>query len=93
VALNTFYQPGNDNVIIPFASGCQSTCLIPWNEASRERPKAVVGMTDISARPVIDPDLLSFTAPFAMFLEMESNIPGSFLEKGAWQKVISRIPE
>ncbi|MGL5512359.1 MAG: DUF169 domain-containing protein, partial [Sporomusa sp.] len=67
-------------------------CLIPWNEATaQEQSRAVVGMTDISARPVIDADLLSFSVPFAMFTEMEDNVPGSFLDKHAWHKVAKRL--
>lgn len=50
-------------------------------------------MTDISARPYIDADLLSFSVPYAMFREMESNVPDSFLDKHAWQKVVGRIPD
>ena len=47
--------------------------------------------TDISARLVIDADLLSFSVPLVMFKEMEANVPGSFLEKPAWHKVAVRI--
>ncbi|WP_425059559.1 hypothetical protein SCACP_01510 [Sporomusa carbonis] len=93
VVLANYGRPGNDNVIIPFGAGCHTICLIPWHEASRERPRAVVGMTDISARPVIDADLLSFSVPFDMFREMEDNVPGSFLDKPDWRKVADRIPE
>ncbi len=92
VVLANYGRPGNDNVCIPFGAGCQSICLIPWNEASQERPKAVVGMIDISARPLIDADLLAFSVPFGMFKEMEDNVPGSFLDKHAWHKVTERIP-
>lgn len=93
VVLANYGRPYNDNVIIPFGAGCHSVCLIPLKEAEEPRPKAVVGMTDISARPYIDADLLSFSVPYAMFLEMEHNIPGSFLDKHAWQKVVGRIPD
>lgn len=92
VVLANYGRPGNDNVVIPFGAGCHSICLMPWHEASQERPKAIVGMTDISARPVIDADLLSFSVPFSMFREMEDNVPGSFLDKHAWKKVADRIP-
>ncbi|MBP2641471.1 MAG: putative ArCR [Firmicutes bacterium] len=92
VVLANYGRPTNDNVIIPFAAGCQTACLIPCDESSQEKPRAVVGMTDISARPVIDADLLSFSVPFSLFKEMEGNIPGSFLDKEAWQKVAKRIP-
>ncbi|CQR72273.1 hypothetical protein SOV_12400 [Sporomusa ovata DSM 2662] len=91
VVLANYGRPGIDNVVIPFGAGCQTTCLIPWGEAGLEYPRAVVGMTDISARPVIDADLLSFSVPLVMFKEMEANVPGSFLEKPAWHKVAARI--
>lgn len=91
VVLANYGRPGIDNVIIPFGAGCQSTCLIPWGQASQPSPKAVVGMLDISARPVIDADLLSFSVPFSMFKEMEDNVPDSFLDKHAWHKVAERI--
>ena len=92
VVLANYSRPGNDNVTIPFGAGCHSVCLIPLHEASQPRPRAVVGMTDITARPYIDADLLSFSIPYAMFHEMENNIPGSFLNKHDWLKVADRIP-
>lgn len=92
VVLANYGREGNENVIIPFGAGCHSTCLIPWYEAGRERPRAVVGMIDITARPFIDADLLAFSVPYSMFKEMEDNVPGSFLDKPDWQKVAGRIP-
>ena len=91
VVLANYARPGNDNVLVPFGAGCHTLCLFPWHEASQERPKAVVGMTDISARPFIDPDLLSFSVPFSLFQEMEANVPDSFLDKPAWLKVAQRL--
>jgi len=93
VVLANYGRPGTDNVIIPFGAGCHTVCLIPFAESKKEMPKAVVGITDISARPMVDPDVLSFTVPWSMFLEMENNVPGSFLEKEAWKKVRERIPD
>jgi hypothetical protein len=60
-------------------------------EADQERPRAIIGMMDISARPFIDADLLSFSVPYAMSREMENNVPGSFLDKHEWKKVVERI--
>ena len=91
VVLANYGRAGNDNVIIPFAAGCQSACLLPLYQAAQAQPKAVVGMTDISARPFIDADLLSFSIPLTMFLEMENNVPGSFLDRHDWRKVEVRI--
>ena len=93
VVLANYGRPGGDNVIIPFGAGCHSICLIPWAEAQREMPRAVVGITDISARPFVDPDILSFTVPLAMFKEMEANVPGSFLDRHDWKKVEARLPQ
>lgn len=93
VLLANYGRPGTNNVSIPFGAGCQSICLLPLYEATKDRPRAVVGMTDITARPAIDADLLTFSVPYALFREMEDNIPGSFLDKPAWQKVAARIPD
>lgn len=92
VVLANYGRPGHDSVIAPFAAGCQTTCLFSWSEASKEHPRAVIGMTDVSVRPHIDADLLSFSVPYAMFREMEDNVPGSFLDKHEWKKIAERIP-
>lgn len=93
IVLANYGSPGWDNVIAPFAAGCQTTCLFPWSEADRKHPRAVIGMTDISVRPRIDADLLSFSVPYVMFREMEDNVPGSFLDKHEWKKIAERIPD
>jgi hypothetical protein len=30
---------------------------------------------------------MSFAVPFAMFQEMEANVPGSFLERNTWKEL------
>ena len=89
--LANYSRPGLDNVIVRFGAGCHSICMLPYQEAQRAEPRAVLGMFDISARPRVPADILSFTVPFKMFQEMESDIPGSFLEKEAWKIVRERI--
>lgn len=93
VTLANYEVGGYDGAIIPQASGCQSIFLIPLHEAQQPRPRAVVGMLDSSARPFVNADVLTFTVPFPMFQQMEANVPGSFLERSAWQKVRTRIPD
>ena len=92
VVLANYGRPGHDSVIAPFAAGCQTTCLFPWSEAAKGQPRAIIGMTDISVRPRIDADLLSFRVPYVMFKEMEDNVPGSFLDKHEWKQIAERIP-
>ncbi len=92
VVLANYGRRGSENVIVPFAAGCQSTCWLPWNEAKQENPRAVIGMMDIGeARRVMDADLLTFSVPYAMFKELEDNAPGSFLDKTEWCKLAERI--
>ena len=88
--LANYDRPDGDAVSVPFASGCQSVCLLPFAESKKDRPRAVLGGMDISARPHLDPDLLTFTVPWAMFQDMEDNVPGSFLEKDEWARVKDR---
>jgi uncharacterized protein (DUF169 family) len=82
---------GNENVIVPFAAGCQSFCSLPLAESKKSQPRAIIGMLDISARPFLDADLLSFSLPVEMFNNMEANIPGSFLDKKEWLNLSKRI--
>jgi len=89
--LANYYRPGNENVMIPFSSGCQSIFLIPYAEAQKENPRAVVGLTDITARPMVDPNMLSFSVPYKMYLEMEDNIENSFLKTQQWDKIVVRM--
>jgi uncharacterized protein (DUF169 family) len=89
--LANYDRPGGDAVSVPFASGCQSICLLPFAESKSGHPRAVLGGMDISARPHLDPDLLTFTAPWSLYLAMEANVAGSFLEKDEWARLKSRI--
>lgn len=89
--LANYYRPGNENVMIPLSAGCQSVFLIPFGEAQKEDPRAVVGLIDITVRPMVDPNMLSFSMPYKVFLEMEENIAGSFIEKHLWHKIVARI--
>ncbi len=93
VVMANYRRPSNENVVVPFAAGCSQVCLIPYQESLKEEPRAVIGLTDVTVRPLVDPEVLSFTVPHRMFLEMEEDIPGSFLQKRSWAKVMERIPE
>ena len=94
VVLANFGRGDNENVIIPYAAGCQTLGIYPYREAKSAKPRAVVGLTDLSARVYIrkqlgDNHLMTFSAPFALFEEMEQNVPGSFLERHTWQSLLS----
>jgi len=54
----------------------------------------VVGLTDLSARLQIrkqlGDNLMTFAVPWALFLEMEENAPGSFLDAHTWQALLAQ---
>ncbi|MDD3618669.1 MAG: DUF169 domain-containing protein [Desulfobulbaceae bacterium] len=88
VILANYGREGMENVIIPWAAGCQTVGILPYREGRSAQPRAVVGLTDISARKyvrnLLGSEYLSFAVPTEMFLEMEANVPGSFLERHTW---------
>lgn len=90
VVLANYGREDNCNVIAPFGAGCHSICIIPYNEAEAEKPRAVIGLFDISARKCVDKDILAFSVPYKMFEEMEGNVAGSFLERHEWHRVLER---
>jgi uncharacterized protein (DUF169 family) len=92
VVLANYARKGSDNVRIPFGAGCNCLGLYPFAEAERENPRAVIGLTDISARFYLNKplgrDILSFTVPYRMYQEMEGNAPESFLSRLAWKTIM-----
>jgi hypothetical protein len=93
VVLANYGRGDNENVIIPYAAGCQTIGIYPYREAMTDRPRAVVGLTDLSARVAIRKQLgehlLSFAMPFQLFKEMEENVAGSFLERHTWRELLT----
>lgn len=92
--LANYGRGDNENVTIPYAAGCQTIGIYPYREAASARPRAVVGMTDLSARVYArkqlgDRHFMTFAVPFALFQEMEKDVPGSFLERHAWQRLLT----
>ena len=92
VVLANCDRPDNQNVIIPYAAGCQTIGIYPFQEAEAQRQRAVVGLTDLSARvsirKMLADHLMTFAVPLAMFEEMENNVANSFLERPTWQALL-----
>ena len=89
--LANYPREGNDAIYAPFGAGCHTLFLFPFNETWQEAPRAVIGCMDISARPNIPAETLSFTVPYTMWQNMEADVPGSFLERGAFKKLRERM--
>jgi uncharacterized protein (DUF169 family) len=93
VVLANYGRETADNVIIPMGAGCHQIGIHVYREAERETPRAVVGLTDLSARlcvnPLIGDRFLTFSVPWPMFGEMERDVPGSFLERTTWRRLMA----
>lgn len=89
--LANFDEPHPHGVIAPFCAGCASIVDHPYKELQAERPRAVLGMFDVSARPFIPSGLLTFSVPWPKFARMLDNMDASFLITESWSKVKDRI--
>jgi hypothetical protein len=78
-------------VIAPFAAGCGTIVQYPYLEGRQARPRAVLGMFDVSARPFVPAGVLTLAAPMPKFARMVENMEESFLVTGSWGKVRQRI--
>jgi hypothetical protein len=89
--LAVFDETTEDAVIAPFGSGCASIVEYPYIETKAAHPRAVMGMLDVSARPFVPKDVMSFAAPMSKFQRMMDNMEESFLITESWRKVQKRI--
>jgi hypothetical protein len=60
-------------------------------EAEKTKPRSILGMFDVSARPMVEKDVLTLAMPYATFLKLLESFSGSFLQTESWKKVLQRI--
>ena len=89
--LANFDQVDPNGVFAPFAAGCGTIVQYPYLERDSEHPRAVIGMFDVSARPYVPKDTLTFSVPMTKFVKMVENMEESFLITSSWSKVSTRI--
>ncbi len=89
--LASFDEAGQDLVMAPFGSGCSTIVQYPYLEVGVPSPRAVIGMFDVSARPFVPKNVLSFAVPMSKFARMVDNMEESFLITASWAKVQKRI--
>jgi hypothetical protein len=89
--LANFDEPTPDGVRAPFGAGCAAVIGHPFHELQSASPKAILGMFDVSARPCVGPDILTFAVPWPKFIRMANNMDESFLITESWKKVRKRI--
>ncbi len=95
VTLVHYRRPGVNSVIIPASAGCHQIMLFPYRESECEDQRAVLGLTDPSARKevmrVLGDDSMTFAVPWKMFREMEEDAPMSFLSGITWGAISKRL--
>ena len=89
--LANYDEVEQNGVITPFSAGCGSIVMYPYLERDAERPRGVIGMFDVSARPYVHQDELTFAAPMNKFRRMVENMEESFLITPSWDGVRKRI--
>jgi len=89
--LTNYALETTEAVYTPFGSGCSTILTYPLKEAEKEEPHAILGMFDVSARPMVEKDVLTLAMPYPIFLKLLENVQGSFLETQSWKKVLHRI--
>ncbi len=61
--LANFEETEPNGVFTPMGAGCNSIVQQPYLEKSSMRPRGVIGMFDVSARPFVNWDELTFSVP------------------------------
>jgi len=65
--------------------------LANFDGSDARKPRSVLGMFDVSARPCVPANTLTFATPFKRFVTMVGNMDESFLTTESWKKVRRRI--
>ena len=89
--LANFDEAEPNGVFAPFCAGCASVVQYPYLEGKSQRPRGVIGIFDISARPFVPNNVLTFSVPMNKFARMIDNMEESFLITNSWKRVQQRI--
>ena len=89
--LANFDEAEPNSVFVPFGAGCSTIVQYPYLEKDSRRPRGVIGLFDISARPFVPASVLTFSVPMNKFARMIDNMEESFLITDSWKKVQERI--
>jgi len=89
--LANFDEAESNGVFAPFGSGCSTIVQYPYLERNSDRPRGVIGMFDISARPFVPWNTLTFSVPMNKFVGMIENMEETFLITDSWWRVQKRI--
>jgi hypothetical protein len=89
--LANYDRADRHGVITPMGAGCASIVNFPLEEMNLEQPHCILGMFDVSARPHVQAQELTFAIPWKRLQQMASFMDESFLITTSWEKVRSRF--
>ena len=89
--LANFEESEPNGVFTPWGSGCSSIVTYPFLEKDSIRPRAVIGMFDVSPRRFVPENTLSFSVPMRKFERIVRNMEESFLTTNSWKAIQKRI--
>jgi len=89
--LASFDEAEQNMVMTPFGSGCSTIVQYPYLEKEAANPKGIIGMFDVSARPFVPQNTLTFSTPMTKFTRMINNMEESFLITRSWANIQKRI--
>lgn len=83
---------GTDPVRVPPMAACQQIGAFVYDEAKKERPRAVLGYTDLSAREnvgnTIPENMFTFAVPYSLYLEMEEAANDGVFDGPIWKGLV-----
>jgi uncharacterized protein (DUF169 family) len=89
IVMTDYSRGSGEASLAPFGGACWGV-LYGYAEAQRDVPRGVVGFFDIAQRHRVPRDTLSYTVPWKLFLQMEADVDGSFLDVEDWQNLRER---
>ena len=71
------------------AAACQQMGIYLYREEESEKPRAILGFTDLAARKhirkIMGDDMLTFAVPYRLFLEMEAEVENGLFDSPSWE--------
>ena len=89
VIMSGFNRGEGLNALAPFGAACHQI-LYAYQEIGKEQPKGIMGFFDMAQRHRIPKELLTYTVPYQMYLEIENSVDESLLTTEQWEKIADR---